>query len=143
MKRFANILTAAVLWTAAVFGLNSCIFEASGDKFYRTLWEADEEPLGPFRVEELTLEFLCGSSIAISTDARADASFGTYSCNDQTAVFQDLTIELDGMLITFVDAQRSGDILYLRWCTEASPDPFTTVMHRLSEYKSKSSKFQI
>lgn len=135
MKRFANILTAALLWTAAVFGFNSCIFDAPGDKFYRTLWESEQDPLSPFPVEELTLEFLCGCSICISTDTRPDADFGTYACNGETAVFQDLKMELDGQLITFIDAQRSGETLYLRWCIEGSPDPFTTVMHRLSAYK--------
>lgn len=135
MKRSTNIITAVVLCAAAVFGFSSCIFDAPGDKFYRTLWEADEVPLGPFPVNELTLEFLCGNSICISTDTRTDATFGTYACNNMTAVFQDLTLESNGFLITFIDAQRSGDTLFLRWRIEGSLEPFTTVMHRLSAYK--------
>jgi hypothetical protein len=135
MKRSTNIITAVALCAAAVFGFSSCIFDAPGDKFYRTLWEADDVPLDPLPVNGLTLEFLCSNSICISTDTRADAAFGTYACNDQTAVFQDLTLDSDGVLITFIDAQRSGDTLYLRWCTKGSPEPSTTAMHRLSAYK--------
>ena len=141
MKRSVSILTAAVLWTAAVFGLNSCIFDAPGDKFYRTLWEADEISQDSLHAEVhfpaggLTLEFLCGSTICISAKSRAGASFGTYTCNEQTAVLHDLTMEFDGQLITFIDAHRSGDSLFLRWHTDKSSDTFTTVMHRLSEYK--------
>lgn len=136
MKRLTNILAAMALWVVAVFGLNSCIYDNDpDDRFYRTLWESDEVPLGPFPVEDLTLEFLCGNSIKISTDARAGASFGTYASNDQTAVFHDLTLEMDGHLVTFIDAQLSGDILFLRWRIEDSVYPFTTAMHRLSAYR--------
>jgi hypothetical protein len=141
MKYLTNILTAAVLSTAAVFCFNSCIFEAHGDRFYRTLWESDEASQNSYPADnyfpagELTLEFLCGSTISISTKSRAGASFGTYTCNEQTAVLHNLTMELDGKLITFIDAHRSGDTLFLRWHTDQSSDTFTTVMHRLSEYK--------
>ena len=132
MKRFTNILTAAVLWTAAVFGFTSCIFEDAGDRFYRTLWESTDVPLGPFSANELTLEFLCGNSISISTDNRAGASFGSYDSNGQTAVFHDLTMEIDGLLVTFIDADLSGNTLFLRWRVENSVYPFTTAMHRVS-----------
>lgn len=135
MKRLIYPLTAAILWIAAVFCFSSCIFDAPGDKFYRTLWESTDVPLGPFAANELTLEFLCGNSIKISTDARAGASFGTYASNDQTAVFHDLTLEFNGYLVTFIDAQLSGDTLFLRWRIEDSVYPFTTAMHRLSAYK--------
>ena len=135
MKRLITNHAAIAICAMAAFFLTSCIYDSAGDKFYRTLWEADDVPLDPLPVNGLTLEFLCGNSICISTDTRADAAFGTYACNDQTAVFQDLTLDSDGVLITFIDAQRSGDTLYLRWCTEGSPEPSTTAMHRLSASK--------
>lgn len=135
MKSFKYPLTAAILWIAAVFNFSSCIFDAPGDKFYRTLWESTENPLGPFETNELTLEFLCGNAISIKGDNHIGASYGTYACNDKTAVFQDLTMELDGHLVTFIDAQLSGETLFLRWRIENSVYPFTTAMHRPQSYK--------
>lgn len=148
MKRMTNILAAMALWVVAASGLNSCIYDNDPyDMFYRTLWESDEVPLGPFPTDELTLEFLCGNAVSIKTGlsdntndgasagTRSGTSYGTYSSNDQTAVFHDLTMEFDGMLITFIDAQRSGDTLFLRWRIEDSLYPFTTTMHRLSAYR--------
>lgn len=46
------------------------------------------------------------------------------------AVFHDLTMDLQGLTITFVDAQLSGETLFLRWIVENSVYPFTTAMHR-------------
>ena len=113
----------------------SCIFDAPGDKFYRTLWESDETPLGPFEVKEVTLEFLCENYISLKTDATSRTSYGTYDFNDYTAVFQDLSLELRGHTITFIDAQLSGSTLFLRWRIDDSVYPFTTAMHRLTSYK--------
>ena len=123
-----------VIMAAALMN-TSCIYEAPGDEFYRTLWESDEVPLEPFHVEEITLEFLCGNYISLKTYGSTITNYGTYSCNDQTAVFQDLTLELEGHTITFIDAQISGNTLFLHWLTEDSLDPFTMTMHRLSSYK--------
>ena len=124
----------AILMTAALMS-TSCIFDAPGDKFYRTLWESDETPLGPFEVKEVTLEFLCENYISLKTDATSRTSYGTYDFNDYTAVFQDLSLELRGHTITFIDAQLSGSTLFLRWRIDDSVYPFTTAMHRLTSYK--------
>lgn len=124
----------AILMTASLMS-TSCIFDAPGDKFYRTLWESDETPLGPFEVKEVTLEFLCENYISLKTDATSRTSYGTYDFNDYTAVFQDLSLELRGHTITFIDAQLSGSTLFLRWRIDDSVYPFTTAMHRLTSYK--------
>lgn len=124
----------AILMTAALMS-TSCIFDAPGDKFYRTLWESDDTPLGPFEVKEVTLEFLCENYISLKTDATSMTSYGTYDFNDCTAVFQDLSLELRGHTITFIDAQLSGSTLFLRWRIDDSVYPFTTAMHRLTSYK--------
>ena len=124
----------AILMTASLMS-TSCIFDAPGDKFYRTLWESDETPLGPFEVKEVTLEFLCENYISLKTDATSRTSYGTYDFNDCTAVFQDLSLELRGHTITFIDAQLSGSTLFLRWRIDDSVYPFTTAMHRLTSYK--------
>lgn len=120
---------------ATALSTTSCIFEEPNDRFYRTLWESTDVPLGPFEINELTLEFLCGQSVSLKTNSNTIIAYGTYSCNDQTAVFSGLTLELEGHIITFIDAERSGDTLFLRWRIEDSVYPFTTSMHRLSEYK--------
>lgn len=134
MKRFTNTSTAVALWTMAVFGLSSCIFEAPNDKFYRTLWECNEVPLGPFEVNELTLEFLCGNAISIKTDTSPGIVYGTYETDGETAIFHNMVIEIQGLTVTFIDADSSGDTLFLRWRVENSVYPFTTPMHRLSSY---------
>lgn len=113
----------------------SCIFDAPNDKFYRTLWKSDEVPLGPFAVNELTLEFLCGQNISIKTDANVLTGYGTYESDGQTAVFHNLTLTLEDHTITFIDADKSGETLFLRWRIEDSVYPFTTAMHRLSAYE--------
>ncbi len=131
MKPHINILTAAIPWIAAVFSFTSCIFEPSpADKFYGSIWESTEVPLGPFPVKRLTLEFQCGNSISINTDIRTCNSYGTYDHNGYTAVFHNLNMESEGRLITFIDAQLSGSTLFLRWRIENSVYPFTTAMHR-------------
>jgi hypothetical protein len=120
---------------ATALTATSCIFEEPDDRFYRTLWESTDMPLGPFEIDELTLEFLCGQSVSLKTDSNTIIAHGTYSCDDQTAIFSGLIVELDGHIITFIDAERHGDTLFLRWRIENSIYPFTTPMHRPSEYK--------
>ena len=134
MKRFTNASTAVVLWVMAVFGIESCVFDAPDDKFYRTLWESTETPLGPFEVNELTLEFLCGNAISIKVDTSPNAAYGTYETDGDTAIFHNLEIEIQGLKVTFIDAACTKQTLFLRWRIENSVYPFTTSMHRLSSY---------
>lgn len=134
MKTSANKVTAVVLGAMAVFCFSSCIFDGAGDKFYRTLWESSEVPLGPFEVELLTLEFLCGESISIKMDRAGRTIYGTYETDGETAVFSNLSLEIENFTVTFIDASRSGETLFLRWRIENSVYPFTTAMHRLSSY---------
>lgn len=134
MKTSANTVTAVVLGAMAVFGFSSCIFEGADDKFYRTLWESSEVPLGPFEVEQLTLEFFCGESISIKMDRAGRTIYGTYETDGETAVFSNLSLEIENFTVTFIDASRSGETLFLRWRIENSVYPFTTAMHRLSSY---------
>ena len=120
MKTSANTVTAVVLGTMAVFGFSSCIFEEAGDKFYRTLWESSEVPLGPFEVEQLTLEVLCGESISIKVDDADMTIYGTYETDGETAVFSNLSLEIENFTVTFIDASWSGETLFLRWRIENS-----------------------
>lgn len=137
----ANKLPAALaICAAAAFIFTSCIFDAPGDRFYRTLWRSSEVPLGPFSVDKLTLEFLCGQSISIVAEDTTSGTpvktirYGTYENDGETAVLEGLTISLQGREITFMEARRNGDTLFLIWRAEDSVYPFTTAMHRLSSY---------
>ena len=133
MKRNRQTHAAVTLWAMAVLGLSSCILESGPDnKFSRTLWECDEVPLGPFQVEELALEFMCDGTVLLQCDAFDSPVYGTYTTDGMTAFFQNLTIEIEGHTITFIDASGSNDTLFLRWRIENSVYPFTTPMHRVT-----------
>ena len=134
MKRLTNTLTAVVLWTMAVFGFSSCIFDGAGDRFYRTLWECTQEPLDTLEIGQLRLEFLCGNAVSLKTDTFPNIVYGTYKTDGETALFQGLEMKISGISITFTDASRSGDTLYLKWLIEGTEDQYTTTMHRLSSY---------
>ena len=135
MKRKRQTHAAVALGVMAVFGLSSCIYESDpDDRFYRTLWECDEVPLGPFQADELVLEFMCDGSVRLQCEAFDGSTYGTYETDGQNAFFQNLVIEIEGYTVTFIDASVSGDTLFLRWRIENSVYPFTTPMHRLTSY---------
>ena len=157
MKRIRNKHAAVALGVMAVFGMNSCIYESDlNDRFFRTLWECTEVPLGPFQADELELEFMCGGTVRLQSDALPSPIYGTYETDGENAFFQNLTIEIEGYTVTFIDASVSwrgsglgvksasgsapgsasgyGDTLFLRWRIENSVYPFTTPMHRLTSY---------
>lgn len=135
MKRIRNKHAAVALGVMAVFGMNSCIFESDlNDRFCRTLWECTEVPLGPFQADELELEFMCGGTVRLQSNALPSPIYGTYETDGENAFFQNLTIEIEGYTVTFIDASVSGDTLFLRWRIENSVYPFTTPMHRLTSY---------
>jgi hypothetical protein len=131
MKRIRNKPAAVALGVMAVFGMNSCIYESDlNDRFFRTLWECTEVPLGPFQADELELELMCGGTVRLQSDALPSPIYGTYETDGENAFFQNLTIEIEGYTVTFIDASVSGDTLFLRWRIENSVYPFTTPMHR-------------
>ena len=135
MKRITNKPAAVALGVMAVFGMNSCIYESDlNDRFFRTLWECTQVPLGPFQADELELEFMCGGTVRLQSDALPSPIYGTYETDGENAFFQNLTIEIEGHTVTFIDASVSGDTLFLRWRIENSVYPFTTPMHRLTSY---------
>ena len=147
---------------AASMASTSCIFDSpQGDDFYRTLWESDEVPLGPFKVSTMTLEFLCNDGVSICLDDDF-AVFGTYESNSGTATFANLEVlfENDGNLkdagkgvagkegigddgsdagqnlditVTFIEAHRNGNTLFLLWRVQNAVYPFTTALHRVTE----------
>ena len=101
--------------------LTSCIYDAPGDRFYRTLWTSSEATfytagtndatdIGTDIATEvstagdtdigtaagitphgLTLEFLCGGSVCVYATG-AVGSYGTYDTHGTTAYFTDLRL---------------------------------------------------
>ena len=120
----------------------SCIFDAPlNDEFYRTLWTSDEVPLGPFEVSSLTMEFLCNECISITaTSSEGSLSegketrtiYGTYHHDGLTASLNGLAIEINGYTLTFIEAHRNNDVLFLIWQAEDIYYPFTTALQRVT-----------
>lgn len=132
MKRI-HLLGIAAL--AVLFGANSCIFEAPGDNFYRTLWNSSQVPLGPLDVDALTLEFLCGERITLKDGNGTIIAHGTYSPDGNVAVLSEAIAVVNGVNVSFVEAHRNGDTLFLLWRPEGMIYPFTTAMERRSSYE--------
>ena len=149
MKRLLPIL-------GMICTLSSCIYDSPNDRFYRTLWISEESPfnnaeaVATYGLEEsgnylsnggrLTLEFLCGEGVSVRTTSASRQSagpsaFGTYSFDGPTAVLNNLKIEYSNGTITFLEAHRNGDTLFLLWRVESMLYLFTTAMRRLSEYE--------
>lgn len=129
MKRTILRCLAIIPIMAAATLSTSCIYDEPDDRFYRTLWTSEEEPLG-----KITLEFLCGNQISVLSPDAAGA-FGTYESNGSQAWFEGLTLTYDGLLVTLLSARRNGDTLILTWSSDLSTAPSTTSMHRLSAYE--------
>ena len=125
----------AITAVTTAISLNSCIYEAPGDKFYRTLWNSSQIPLGPLDIEELTLEFLCGDKVTIKDGSGIIIAHGTYDPDGNVAVFGDLIAVIDETTVSFVEAHRDGDTLFLLWRPDEMMYPFTTAMQRLSGYE--------
>ena len=115
---------------AATFSFGSCIYEAPGDEFYRTMWYSSEVPLGPVDIDELTLEFLCGNHITIKNEDDIIIAYGKYDPDGRTAVFSNVTTIIDDTSITFVEAHLNDDILFLLWRPDDMLYPFTTALTR-------------
>ena len=111
-----------------------CIYDTpTGDMFYRTLWTSEEFPYG-----SITLEFLCDEEVSITITDRSRQitgyTYGRYSPENMTAVFEGLSTSIQNLEVTFIEAHRDGDTLYLIWQTENSALPFTTTLQRKSNY---------
>lgn len=132
MKRIQLLVPAVLISLTA---LSSCIYEAPGDKFYRTIWNSSQVPLGPLDIEELTLEFLCGDRVTLKDGSGIIIAHGTYSPDGNVAVFGELTAVIDEITLSFVEAHRNGDTLFLLWRPEDMLYPFTTAMQRRSSYE--------
>ncbi len=106
MKTISNTLTAVLLWSTAVFGFSSCVWEYP-EQFCGTSWQSTEVPLGPFEATTLTLDFLCGGQVCIKTEGIPSAIYGSYTIDGDNAILHGVSIKIDGHTITFIDASLS------------------------------------
>ena len=114
--------------------LNSCIYEAPGDNFYRTLWNTARFLPGTSGAESLTLEFLCGGQVTIKNGSGTIITHGTYSPDCSIATFDEMSAVINDITVTFLEAHRNGDTLFLLWIPEGQQHPSTTAMERRSSY---------
>lgn len=192
VRGMPGLISTVIMTVSIVSTATSCIFDRPyGDEFYRTLWKADEVPLGPFDASSITLEFLCGGDVALKTvsaarHAAGPSSYGRYAFDGDAATFSGLSLTYDAasiqngidgladyaddlgnsvtagtsatdssgsavgddentgagdtsmpdtLTITFVEAHRNGDTLFLIWRVDGMQYQFTTAMRRLSAYE--------
>ena len=146
MKYLINLKAAIMIIMAAYLLSTSCIYEAPGDRLYRTLWKSSEAP-----IKGLTMEFHCGNWVSARLSPDCLASFSHYEPHHYTATFEELVINLAGASIKIVEAHRQDDTLTIYWHLVQDettqplilhegpyPDPeeqYSTRMHRLSAYE--------
>lgn len=144
MKTHLIATIAIIPFMAVAIGTTSCIYDAPGDKFYRTLWTTEDPTLG-----KLTVDFLCDNQISARSDLSSGA-YGTYESHALNAEFDGLTLIFDQLVINkglpsaltlsdvavhLTDATRNGDLLTIRWHTVQVDMNFTVTLRRLSEYQ--------
>ena len=110
MKNINHSAAALLSMIAAVFFTTSCIYEAPGDRFYRTLWTTSEEPF-----EGILIEFLCEEMISAQHPGRGIGSYGYYEHDGRIAYFTDLTATYNNFSVQFTEAYKSGDTLTVVW----------------------------
>ena len=131
--------------------LTSCIYDAPGDRFYRTLWTSSEATFYTDIAPEIdtgvgsdigsdvgiTLEFLCGGSVKASAPGFA-GSYGTYTPTGLTAIFEGLSLSrhTNGTptVIIIEEAHRTNDFLTINWHYSGSEKSHTTALSRRSSY---------
>lgn len=199
VRGISGFIATVIMTMGIVSTATSCIFDRPyGDEFYRTLWKADEVPLGPFDASSITLEFLCGGDVVLKTvsaarSAAGPSGYGRYAFDGDAATFSGLSLTYDAgsiqngiegladyaddfgysatagtsgkdglggsggaagadddtgvddisgsdttsgtVTITFFEAHRNGDTLFLIWRVDGTKYQFTTAMRRLSAYE--------
>ena len=136
MRPFCTPRLVGIISLAAALSLslNSCIYEAPGDKFYRTLWNTTRLSPGTSGSESLTLEFLCGGQVTIRDGSGIIIAHGTYTPDGSIATFDEMSAVINEITVTFLEAHRNGDTLFLLWIPEGQQYPSTTAMERRSSY---------
>lgn len=129
MKRLIISFLALLLAAMSLY-LSSCIYDAPGDKFYRTLWTAQEEILG-----KITLDFLCDGNVCIKAQNSGFDDYGTYQSDGLYATLTDLSLTIGDRTLNILEAHRNGDNLTLTCLFSNSQSPLIIPMTRLSAYQ--------
>ena len=124
---FGGLARPAVVCFVLALPMISCIYDAPGDRFYRTLWTSGD----------VTLEFLCDGCVCVRA-AGAAGSYGTYEPHGTTAFFSNLSLNgyrgESPFTIEIKEADRMGDRLCVMWCYVGSMETFVVEMTRKSSY---------
>ena len=131
----SRAFTVLVLLTS----MTSCIYDAPGDEFYRTLWTGTDNTLG-----KVTVEFLCGGHICIKSQDAA-GSYGVYESDGLAASFEGVSLTYGGAtslerattgpsLVIIEEAHRTDDLLLISWHYSGSATSYSTRMVRKSSY---------
>lgn len=124
MKRLISTNAAIIPLMAALIFATSCIAEAPGDRFYRTLWTTEDSPL-----DGLTLEFLCDGWISAQALKASSGSYGRYIPDGSDVIFTDLHVVFDTFTAVIEGAHRTDDTLLISWHMVELP----TSAHALSQ----------
>ena len=117
-----------------------CMYTFPGENvFAESDWESDAVPLGPLDVSSLSLQFEDGGKVEIKlisedADGGVDVEIldGEYSHNDGAAIFNAISATVDGLEVTFIEADWGNeDVLFLLWRVGDILHPFTTPLHRV------------
>ena len=128
MKRLTSYAGFLLAVLSSLF-LSSCIYDAPGDKFYRTLWVCDKA--------DFTIEFLCDGFVSVRADG-ASGSYGSYEAHGNTAHFTDLYLQYTTsdttVTIIIEEATRHNDLLEINWHLNGSTTPHINTLSRKSSY---------
>lgn len=132
--------------------MQSCIYDAPDDRFYRTLWVSEEPPFGDSLAAmaegntsngsggRLTIEFLCGGTVSV-TATGAVGTIGTYDTYGETAYFASLRLNYqsgmrgsDPIVIILEEAHRTDDLMLISWHVSGSETSYTTRLVRQKRY---------
>ena len=133
MRRLGSVLRMVVVLAGCWVCTTMCVYTFPGeDVFEKTCWESDEVPLGPMEVDKLTIEFDRHGAVVISADEIRTKGHYDYNDNDATAVLSQMRIRVDGLDVTFIEADFSNEnLVFLLWRVEDILYPFTTPLHRI------------
>ena len=133
MRRLGSFVGVAVLLAGCLMCTTMCVYTLPGeDVFARTSWESDEVPLGPMDVERLVISFNEDGSVAVSADEIVTGGHYDYNDNEAAAVLSGAKITVDGLEVTFIEADfTNDDLVFLLWRVEDILYPFTTPLHRV------------
>ena len=155
MKRLTSYAGLLLAVLSSLF-LSSCIYDAPGDKFYRTLWVCDNSimvsGIDPVSVpdpsstlyssqrpsiDDFTIEFLCDGFVSVRADG-ASGSYGSYEAHGNIAHFTDLYLQYTTsdttVTIIIEEATRHNDLLEINWHLNGSTTPHINTLSRKSSY---------